>query len=82
MKAGLFYANHITTVSPTYAREIQGPEQGCGLDGLLRARHQHLSGILNAVDDSVWNPSTDALMAHAYDARHMTGKAQNKAVLQ
>ena len=82
MKAGLFYANHITTVSPTYAQEIQGPEQGCGLDGLLRARHQHLSGILNAVDDSVWNPSTDALIAHAYDARHMAGKAQNKAALQ
>lgn len=82
MKAGLFYADHITTVSPTYAREIQGPEQGCGLDGLLRARSQQLSGILNAVDDTVWSPGTDALIEHPYDARHMTGKVQSKALLQ
>jgi starch synthase len=82
MKAGLFYANHITTVSPTYSREIQGAEQGCGLDGLLRARRQHLSGILNAVDDTVWNPATDTLLAHTFDARHLAGKAQNKALLQ
>ena len=82
MKAGLFYANHITTVSPTYAREIQGPEQGCGLDGLLRARHNDLSGILNAVDDTVWNPVSDTLIGHSYDVRHMAGKALNKAALQ
>jgi starch synthase len=82
MKAGLFYADRITTVSPTYAREIQTPTQGCGLDGLLRARSADLSGILNAVDASVWNPANDPLLAHHYDARHMAGKARNKADLQ
>ncbi|NBW49424.1 MAG: glycogen synthase GlgA [Betaproteobacteria bacterium] len=82
MKAGLFYASHITTVSPTYAREIQTPEQGCGLDGLLMARREALSGILNAVDDTVWNPTSDALLEQNFDARHMAGKAINKAMLQ
>ena len=82
MKAGLSYASHITTVSPTYAREIQTPEQGCGLDGLLRGRAGALSGILNAVDDAVWNPATDKLIAHPYDVRKLEGKARNKAALQ
>ena len=82
MKAGLSYASHITTVSPTYAREIQTPEQGCGLDGLLRARAGSLSGILNAVDDHVWNPATDTQLEHHFDVRNMTGKARNKAALQ
>jgi starch synthase len=82
MKAGLSYADRITTVSPTYAREIQTPEQGCGLDGLLRARAGVLSGILNAVDESVWNPANDPLIAFAYDARKPAGKARCKAALQ
>ena len=82
MKAGLSYASHITTVSPTYAREIQTPDQGCGLDGLLRDRAGHLSGILNAVDDSVWNSATDSHLAHHFDVRNMTGKARNKAAMQ
>lgn len=82
MKAGLYYANHITTVSPTYAREIQMSEQGCGLDGLLHSRAQQLSGILNAVDDSVWNPETDTLIAHPFSVRNMSGKALSKALLQ
>jgi starch synthase len=82
MKAGLSYASHITTVSPTYAREIQTPEQGCGLDGLLRGRADHLTGILNAVDDHVWNPSTDKRLEHRYDVRNLTGKARNKADMQ
>jgi starch synthase len=82
MKAGLSYADRITTVSPTYAREIQTSEQGCGLDGLLRARTGVLSGILNAVDDSVWNPAHDPLIAFAYDARKPAGKARCKATLQ
>jgi starch synthase len=82
MKAGLSYASHVTTVSPTYAREIQTPDQGCGLDGLLRGRADSLSGILNAVDDSVWNPATDSHLAHHFDVRNMTGKARNKAALQ
>ena len=82
MKAGLSYASHITTVSPSYAREIQTPEQGCGLDGLLRNRAGSLSGILNAVDDTVWNPATDAHLPHRFDVRNLTGKARNKAALQ
>ncbi len=82
MKAGLVYADRITTVSPTYAREIQTPEQGCGLDGLLRERSDVLSGILNAVDETVWNPATDKLIPHPYDAADSAGKARCKAALQ
>jgi starch synthase len=82
MKAGLYYADHITTVSPTYAQEIQTPAQGCGLDGLLRARAYDLSGILNAVDESVWNPATDAAISHRFDAKKTAGKARCKAALQ
>jgi len=82
MKAGLYYADHITTVSPTYAREIQTPEQGCGLDGLLRTRAADLSGILNGVDEAVWNPAHDAALAAPFDARQIEGKARCKAALQ
>ena len=82
MKAGLYYADHITTVSPTYAQEIQTPEQGCGLDGLLRSRARELSGILNAVDEAVWNPATDAAIPSPFDAKKPAGKARCKAALQ
>lgn len=82
MKAGLFYADRLTTVSPTYAREIQTPEQGCGLEGLLRDRAGALTGILNGVDDAIWNPATDALIPHRYDVRRPAGKALCKAALQ
>jgi starch synthase len=82
MKGGLCFADRITTVSPTYSREIQTPEQGFGLDGLLRSRSHVLSGILNAVDDQVWNPAIDTLIPQRYDTRHMTGKARCKAALQ
>lgn len=82
MKAGLYYANRITTVSPTYAREIQGSEQGCGLDGLLRDRANDLSGILNGVDESVWNPANDPALAASYSAEKLAGKRRCKASLQ
>lgn len=82
MKAGLFYAERITTVSPTYAREIQTAEQGCGLDGLLRDRRAVLSGILNGVDESIWNPASDAMLPARFDAQRMAGKARCKAALQ
>lgn len=82
MKAGLYYADHITTVSPTYAQEIQTPDQGCGLDGLLRERASQVSGILNGVDDRVWNPQRDKLIPAVYSARNMTGKAVCKTALQ
>jgi starch synthase len=82
MKGGLVFADRLTTVSPTYAREIQTPEQGCGLDGLLRHRSGVLSGILNAVDDQVWNPAIDTHLAERFDARRMGGKAHCKAAVQ
>jgi len=82
MKGGLCFADRITTVSPTYAREIQTPEQGFGLDGLLHSRADRLTGILNAVDDRVWNPAGDTLIAHRYDPRRLAGKARCKAALQ
>jgi starch synthase len=82
LKAGLFFADKITTVSPSYAREIQQSEQGCGLDGLLRARVRDLSGILNGVDDAVWNPATDPLIAGQYEARDLAGKLACRTALQ
>lgn len=82
MKAALRYAERITTVSPTYAREILLPAQGCGLDGLLRERAQQLSGILNGVDYQVWNPATDAWLASPYDAQQLAPKASAKRALQ
>ena len=82
MKAGLHYADRITTVSPTYAQEIQGPEQGCGMDGLLRQRSKDLSGILNGVDDAVWNPASDKAIAANYTADDLSGKARCKEALQ
>jgi starch synthase len=82
MKAGLYFADHITTVSPTYAQEIQTPDQGCGLDGLLRKRAEELSGILNGVDEAVWNPATDPEIARVYDRDRMDGKAFCKQALQ
>jgi len=68
LKAGLAFADRITTVSPSYAAEIQLPENGMGLDGLLRARAGALHGILNGIDDNIWNPQTDRLIAAPFDA--------------
>ena len=82
MKAGLYYADHLSTVSPTYAREIQTPEQGCGLDGLLRARRDQLTGILNAVDEALWDPAKDVHISHRYRPERLAGKTLCKAALQ
>lgn len=82
LKAGLYYADKITTVSPTYAREIQTVAQGGGLEALLRGRAHDLVGILNGVDYSVWNPATDASIAAHYSAGHMSGKLRCKTALQ
>jgi len=82
LKAGLLFADRITTVSPTYAIEIQGSEAGMGLDGLLRGRKDRLSGILNGIDTSVWNPATDPHIAAVFDADHFEARAANKAALQ
>jgi len=82
LKAGLRYADLLTTVSPTYAREIQGPELGFGLDGLLRQRSADLVGILNGIDTETWNPARDPLIAARYDTARLDAKAANKAALQ
>lgn len=82
MKAGLQYSDAITTVSPTYAREITSAEQGCGLDGLLRARQADLHGILNGVDEALWNPGRDPHVQLGFGPGRMRGKAQAKADLQ
>ncbi|MDU3931954.1 MAG: glycogen synthase GlgA [Serratia liquefaciens] len=84
LKAGLYYADHITAVSPTYAREITRPEFGYGMEGLLQERqHQgRLSGILNGVDDKIWDPSHDPRLTARYDADDLKNKVKNKLHLQ
>ena len=83
IKAGLFYSDRLTTVSPTYAREIQTPAFGWGLDGLLRHRSGALIGILNGVDPQLWNPEHDPALPRAYGvADAAAGKAAAKAALQ
>jgi starch synthase len=82
LKAGLRFADVITTVSPTYAQEIQTPEYGCGFDGLLRTRRDVLHGILNGIDTDVWNPETDPHLVSRYSAKDLTGRAPNKPWLQ
>ena len=83
MKAGLYYADRLTTVSPTYAREIQTPAFGMNFDGLLRTRADALSGILNGVDPAIWSPDTDAALPMRYSVDNAaTGKAAAKAALQ
>jgi len=74
LKGGLNYSDALNTVSPTYAREIQTPEYGFGLDGVLRARSNVLTGILNGVDYTEWNPETDPLIAARYSAADLSGK--------
>jgi starch synthase len=82
LKAGIVYADAVTTVSPTYAREICTPEFGYGLDGLLQSRAYKLFGILNGIDTEVWNPSTDPhLPAHYSVGRINPGKRRCKQAL-
>lgn len=82
LKAGLQFADAITTVSPTYAREIQTREAGVGLDGVLRSRADRLTGILNGIDTAVWSPGADTLLPHRYDARSLGLKGLDKSALQ
>lgn len=77
LKAGCVYARRVTTVSPTYAREITTPEFGCGLEGVLRHRGRDLVGILNGVDTDDWNPQTDHHLHHRYD---VSSAAQGKGI--
>ena len=82
MKGGLVFADEITTVSPTYAQEIQTAYYGERLDGLLRSRIDHLSGILNGIDTSDYDPATDQNIVQNYTAETFGSKAKNKAALQ
>jgi starch synthase len=82
LKAGLVFCDAITTVSPTYAREVATPEGGEGLDDLLRHRQRDLTGILNGIDTTEWDPATDRHLPHHFDARRLGGKHAMKQALQ
>jgi len=78
---GLLYANAITTVSPSYAREVQRPEHGAGLDPFLRERASVLFGILNGIDEAEWSPERDPHLTHRYSLNDLAGKERNKQAL-
>ncbi len=82
LKAGIFYADSVTTVSPSYAKEIQTAEFGFGLEGLLSQRGNEIKGILNGIETSEWNPNTDPHLIKNYNAKSLTGKKQVKRALQ
>ncbi len=82
IKGGIAYADRITTVSPTYALEIQTPEFGCGLEGLLSHRREDLIGIINGIDQDYWNPETDEYIPQQYKSTTLKKKSLNKASLQ
>jgi len=81
LKAGIIFADVITTVSPRYAREITTEEFGCGLDGLLRKQRHKLSGILNGIDCDEWNPSADPFLPRTFSTARLAGKAADKRAL-
>ncbi|MDB6115116.1 MAG: glgA1 [Lacunisphaera sp.] len=81
LKAGIVYADRVTTVSPQYAMEIQTPEFGNGMDGVIGTRLEDLHGLLNGIDTGVWNPATDASLPARYTAEDPTGKAACRAKL-
>lgn len=82
LKAGLAFCDRITTVSPTYARELLLPEFGMGLEGLLRSRQADLIGIVNGIDLDVWNPETDTDLAAQYSVRNLAQKRSNRAEIE
>jgi starch synthase len=82
LKAGLYYSDAITTVSPSYAVEIRTPEGGMGLDGLIRSRADDLVGIVNGIDTDVWNPATDPYLAATYTGRTLARRGLNKSAIE
>lgn len=82
LKGGLTSADAITTVSPTYAQEIRTPENGMGLDGLINQRSAHVHGILNGIDNNLWNPANDPLIARPFTARSLSGRLVNRRALE
>ncbi len=81
MKGGMLFADRLTTVSPRYAKEIQTAEFGCGLDGVVQTRGEDLVGLLNGVDNAIWNPAVDALLPARYSAANLAGKRVCRAEL-
>lgn len=82
LKAGLYYADWITTVSPTYAKEIQTHPRGCGLEGLLMGREDNLTGIVNGIDMAAWNPETDPYLSRHYSKNSLPVKIRNTQALR
>lgn len=82
LKAGILYSDRITTVSPTYAQEIQTEEGGCGLHEILQSRTDHVEGVLNGADYQIWAPEHDPHIVVRYNVERLNGKRQNKAELQ
>lgn len=82
LKTGLEFADLLTTVSPTYAKEIQTQEFGCHLEGLLSERKNQLNGIINGIDYEEWNPETDPFLTHHFSAENLAGKELTKAEIQ
>jgi starch synthase len=81
LKAGVRLADRVTTVSPGYAAEIRTPSGGMGMGGLLAARGDALTGIINGIDTEIWNPASDTMIAAPFDARRLAGRLANKAAL-
>jgi len=82
LKAGLYYADRIVAVSPTYAREIRTSDAGCGMEGLLERRAERLAGILNGIDTRIWDPRCDPYLHVGYDLDTLDDKAANRRALQ
>ena len=81
LKGGIMYADRVTTVSPTYAREIQTAEHGCGLEGVVKLRSTAVRGIRNGIETSVWNPATDKYLPANFTVENLAGKAACRAAL-
>jgi starch synthase len=81
LKAGVMFSDQLTTVSPTYAREIQRPEFGYSFDGIMRHRADALTGVLNGIDDEAWDPKRDRFLPSPFDALDLTGKREAKRAL-
>lgn len=82
LKTAVEYANTITTVSPTYAKEIQSQQYGCGLDELLRSRKNRIFGVLNGIDTHEWNPAEDMYLPYRFSEKDLRGKAETKRMVQ
>ncbi|MHB1205776.1 MAG: glycogen synthase GlgA [Rhodospirillaceae bacterium] len=82
LKAALKFSDRVTTVSPTYAREIMTPQFGCGMEGVLQARSDRVEGILNGVDYDLWDPAVDRALVRRYSHDNLAGKAECKAAIQ